>query len=58
MSSRGMVGGGGYPLLNIGRIPIEINTDVLLPYYRSGTVDSKSFVAKVLLRIKWKFELN
>ena len=25
--------------------------------YRSGTVNSKSFVAKVLLRIKWKFEL-
>ena len=27
-------------------------------YYRSGTVNSKSFVGKVLLRIKWKFELN
>ena len=26
--------------------------------YRSGTVNSKSFVGKVLLRIKWKFELN
>ena len=26
--------------------------------YRSGTVNSKSFVSKVLLRIKWKFELN
>ena len=26
-------------------------------YYRSGTVNSKSFVSKVLLRIKWKFEL-
>ena len=26
--------------------------------YRSGTVYSKSFVSKVLLRIKWKFELN
>ena len=25
--------------------------------YRSGTVNSKSFVGKVLLRIKWKFEL-
>ena len=24
---------------------------------RSGTVNSKSFVSKVLLRIKWKFEL-
>ena len=26
--------------------------------YRSGTVNSKSFVGKVLLRIKWKFKLN
>ena len=25
--------------------------------YRSGTVNSKSFVGKVLFRIKWKFEL-
>ena len=33
----------------------------LLPvgaYYRSGTVNSKSFVGKVLLQIKWKFELT
>ena len=27
-------------------------------YYRSGTVNSKSFVGKILLRIKWKFELT
>ena len=26
--------------------------------YRSGMVNSKSFVGKVLLQIKWKFELN
>ena len=26
--------------------------------YRSGKVNSKSFVGKDLLRIKWKFELN
>ena len=26
--------------------------------YRSGTVNSKSFVGKILLRIKWKFELT
>ena len=26
--------------------------------YRSGTVNLKSFIGKVLLRIKWKFELN
>ena len=25
--------------------------------YRSGTVNWKSFVGKVLLRIKWKFKL-
>ena len=31
--------------------------DSLLRRYRSGTVNSKSFVGKVLLRIKWKFEL-
>ena len=26
--------------------------------YRSGMVNSKSFIGKVLLRIKWKFELD
>ena len=26
--------------------------------YRSGMVNSKSFVGKVLLQIKWKFELT
>ena len=26
-------------------------------YYRLGMVNSKSFISKVLLRIKWKFEL-
>ena len=26
--------------------------------YRLGTVDSKSFVGKVLLPIKWKFKLT
>ena len=26
--------------------------------YSSGTVNSKSFVSRVLLRIKWKFELT
>ena len=30
----------------------------VLETYRSGTVNSKSFVGKVLLRIKWKFELT
>ena len=28
------------------------------PMYRSGMVNSKSFIGKVLLRIKWKFELT
>ena len=27
-------------------------------FYRSGTVNSKSFVGKVFLWIKWEFELN
>ena len=26
--------------------------------YRSSTVNSKSFLGKILLRIKWKFEIN
>ena len=43
-----------YNVINIwghsGLIPMTV--------YRSGTVNSKSFVGKVLLRIKWKFELN
>ena len=43
-------------------LPIPVNVYVVkninLPNYRSGTVNSKSFVGKVLLRIKWKFELN
>ena len=30
----------------------------LYHYYKSGTVNSKSFVGKVFLRNKWKFELN
>ena len=38
-----------------------LTTDLImltkLHYYRSGTVNSKSFVGKVFLRIKWKFEL-
>ena len=39
---------------------IQRNLEGLLQIlgYRSGTVNSKSFVSKVLLRIKWKFELN
>ena len=39
-------------ILQVGFIPRTKNT------YRSGMVNSKSFVGKVLLRIKRKFELN
>ena len=34
------------------------NSTNLFSWYRSGTINSKSFVGKVLLRIKRKFELN
>ena len=34
------------------------NQNIPGTYYRSGTVNSKSFIGKVLLRIKWKFKLN
>ena len=34
------------------------NHDRFSFWYRSGTVNSKSFVGKVLLLIKQKFELN
>ena len=40
---------------NKRRAPGENNGKTV---YRSGTVNSKSFVGKVLLRIKWKFELT
>ena len=46
---------------NGSQFPISsINTVVSLRqlHYRSGTVNSKSFVGKVFLRIKWKFELT
>ena len=32
--------------------------EIIQLWYRSGTVNLKSFVGKVLLQIKWKFELN
>ena len=34
------------------------NCRKVIKIYRSGTVNSKSFVGKVFLRIKWKFELT
>ena len=42
-------------LINVLCCPMLSN---LKRYYRSGTVNSKSFVGKVLLQIKWKFELT
>ena len=36
---------------------LKNNIARIVSKYRSGTVNSKSFVGKVLLRIKWKFEL-
>ena len=36
----------------------KIDMRAYIQYYRSGTVNSKSFVGTVLLRIKWKFQLN
>ena len=38
--------------------PMTTFTDVVMLRYRSGTVNSKSFVGKVFLRIKRKFELT
>ena len=35
-----------------------LKDDVITAYYRLGTVNSKSYVGKNLLRIKWKFELT
>ena len=39
-------------------VNLSITASSITWHYRSGTVNSKSFVGKVLLRIKWKFELN
>ena len=36
----------------------DLNQKCMQYVYRSGTVNSKSFVGKVLLQIKWKFELT
>ena len=37
---------------------LALHTQYLHRLYRSGKVNSKSFVSKVLLRIKWNFELT
>ena len=46
-------------------LPVHMQSAVLFPLilysdlrYRLGMVNSKSFVGKILLRIKWKFELT
>ena len=41
-----------------GHITLYFNQFEIFLCYRSGMVNSKSFVGKVLLQIKWKFELN
>ena len=43
---------------NIHRLFLAFTTGIAQCEYRSGTVNSKSFVGKVLLQIKWKFELT
>ena len=43
--------------LHVWKLMRDPRGDVIY-YYRTGTVKSKSFVGKVLLRIKWKFKLN
>ena len=45
-------------LLSITKISTLTEQNFRFYNYRSGTVNSKSFVGKVLLRIKRKFELN
>ena len=35
-----------------------LNHEICTLQYRSGTVNLKSFISKVLLQIKWKFELT
>ena len=41
--------------MEVSQLIINLQTQLK---YRSGPVNSKSFVGKVLLRIKRKFELN
>ena len=46
------------------QLPLNTNAGIPCPfkekdiYYRSNTVNSKSFVGKVFLKIRWKFEQN
>ena len=47
--------------MRLSHAPVELlfgMSGFIYSEYRSGTVNSKSFVSKVLLRIKWKFELT
>ena len=41
-----------------GILPIPTEDVINWRNYRSGTDNSKSFVAKALLQIKWKFKLK
>ena len=45
-------------LCTVMSVPCNICENCKLCIYRSGTVNSKSFIGKVFLWIKWKFELN
>ena len=45
--------------LQLGQVvSFEVVQENEIDLYRSGSVNSKSFVSKDFLLIKWKFELN
>ena len=44
-------------IYKVSKLYDHLRGGLLELYYRLGTVNSKSFVRKVLLRIKWKLEL-
>ena len=48
---------GSFTMVAINEFLVRLPSKRADNRYRSGTVNSKSFVGKVLLRIKWKFEL-
>ena len=50
-------GVGGFCIGPLGYIIMRVRIEGK-PSYRSGVVNSKSFVSKVLLQIKWKFKFN
>ena len=46
------------PMNDITKTQVVSKTIMEHLLYKSDMVNSKSFIGKVLLRIKWKFELN